>query len=106
MTNSKRSDELLRMALEQAVSKGYLHQVPVDHPIITRGLAAVDEVQATSEPEKNEWPHWANWRLVLNDSDENAAVIYFTRKPTYAEKKAFCAIAGVIPDSVESEERI
>lgn len=100
---TRRSDELLKQAFEDAVAKGYLHQVPVEHPIITRGMIAVDEKQEDSE--LVEWPHWANWRLVLAEGDE-ASAVYFMRKPTYADKKAFCAIAGISPEKVEAEERL
>ena len=101
--NTRRSDELLKQAFEDAVKKGYLHQVPLEHPIITRGMVAIDEEQ--KESELVEWPHWANWRLVLAEGDE-ASAVYFMRKPTYAEKKAFCAIAGISPEKVEAEERL
>lgn len=105
--NTRRSDELLKQALEDAVAKGYLHQIPVNHPIITRGLDAVDEQQKEQgqNQEEREWPHWANWRLVLGEGEETQ-VIFFRRKPTYAEKKAFCAAAGVSPERVEAEERL
>lgn len=105
-TNSRRSDELLKKALEDAVNKGILHQVPIEHPILVRGLVAVDEPEEPEkEPELAEWPHWANWRLILSEGDE-ASAVYFTRKPTYAEKKAFCAIAGISPEKVEAEEKL
>ena len=103
--NTRRSDELLKQALEDAVAKGYLHQVPLEHPILTRGLVAVDDTQETKNAELVEWPHWANWRLILSEGDE-ASAVYFIRKPTYAEKKAFCAIAGISPEKVEAEERL
>lgn len=106
--NTRRSDELLKQALEDAEAKGYLHQIPLEHPILTRGLVAVDEVEETSseKTELVEWPHWANWRLVLLQHGEDAKVVYFTRKPSYAEKKAFCAIAGISPEELEVEERL
>lgn len=105
--NTRRSDELLIKALNDATNKGYLHQIPLEHPILTRGLTALDE-QQNEEKEKQderEWPHWANWRLTLG-AGEHLQAVYFIRKPTYQEKKAFCAAAGVSPENVELEERL
>lgn len=106
--NTRRSDELLKQALEDAVAKGYLHNIDPSHPIMKRGLEVVDEQQEREEKaaEPCEWPHWANWRLVLLQHGEDAKVVYFTRKPSYAEKKAFCAIAGISPEDLEVEERL
>ena len=104
-----KADDLFREALELAAERGYLHEVAPDHPMFVRGVAALekqDEAETTSEKtELVEWPHWANWRLILAEGDE-ASAVYFTRKPTYAEKKAFCAIAGISPEKAEAEERL
>ena len=105
--NTRRSDELLMKALNDATDKGYLHQIPLDHPILARGLTALDEQQSEEKEEQDmrEWPHWANWRLTLG-AGEHLQAVYFIRKPTYQEKKAFCAAAGVSPETVELEERL
>lgn len=117
---SRRSDELLMKALQDATDKGYLHQIPLDHPILTRGLSAMDKkeeadmaaakAEALAEEARRaaelvEWPHWGNYRLILGEGEQLQAV-YFGRKPTYQEKKAFCAAAGVSPEKVEIEERL
>lgn len=104
--NTRRSDELLKEALEQAAAKGYLHEIPMEHPVLVRGLAYLDELEAENKAAhtEREWPHWANYRLVLG-AGEDTQVVFFRRKPTYQEKKAFCAAAGVSPEQVETEER-
>ena len=104
---SRRSDELLMKALQDAVSKGILHDVNPNHPILTRGLDALDNQQKeeTEKQDEREWPHWANWRLTLG-AGEHLQAVFFIRKPTYQEKKAFCAAAGVSPENVELEERL
>lgn len=46
---------------------------------------------------------WAAWRLVIRTGD-NPAVVFFTRQPTYAERKAFAAAAKVpVVDAVVEE---
>lgn len=46
---------------------------------------------------------WAAWRLVLRTGD-NPAVVFFSRQPTYAERKAFAAAAKVpVADAVVEE---
>lgn len=47
---------------------------------------------------------WAAWRLVLR-TGANPAIIYFTRKPTYAECKAFARAASVPVGDAIIEER-
>lgn len=47
---------------------------------------------------------WAAWRLVLR-SGENPAVVFFSRQPTYAERKAFAAAAKVPVADALVEER-
>lgn len=47
---------------------------------------------------------WAAWRLVLRTGD-NPAVVFFSRQPTYAERKAFAAAAKVPVADALVEER-
>lgn len=56
--------------------------------------------------DENGWlsESWAAWRLVLRTGD-NPAVIYFSRKPTYAESKAFAKAAAVPFADAVIEER-
>lgn len=105
MTAKSAADLLFEEALQHAIKHGYWHQTPAAKQIADRGLASIDQEESTST-ELVEWPHWANWRLVLGEGDECATAVYFTRKPTYAEKKAFCALAGISPEKVEAEERL
>ena len=47
---------------------------------------------------------WAAWRLVLRTGD-NPSVVFFSREPTYAERKAFAAAAKVPVVDAVAEER-
>ena len=47
---------------------------------------------------------WAAWRLVLRTGD-NPSVVFFSREPTYAERKAFAAAAKVPVSDAVVEER-
>lgn len=47
---------------------------------------------------------WAAWRLVLRGG-ENPSVVFFTREPTYAERKAFAAAAKIPVAHAVAEER-
>lgn len=117
-TDSRRADELFEEAIQHAIKEGYWHQTPAAESIAKRGIKAIEEkdakeaaaAEALAEEARRaaelvEWPHWGNYRLVLGEGD-NTQVVYFRRKPTYAEKKAFCAAAGVSPESVDTEERL
>lgn len=46
---------------------------------------------------------WAAWRLVLRTGN-NPAMVFFSREPTYAERKAFAAAAKIpVVDAVVEE---
>lgn len=62
------------------------------------------EARVTAEEEGPGWPEWATWRVQLPGS--TPSVVYFTRKPQYAELKAFAAAAGVAVDACRAEERV
>lgn len=117
-TDSRRADELFEEAIQHAIKEGYWHQTPAAGVIAGRGIKSLDEKDAREKEaaevlaeearraaELVEWPHWANYRLVLGEG-EDVQSVYFGRKPTYQEKKAFCAAAGVSPEKVEIEERL
>lgn len=59
-----------------------------------------------SEMDEHGWieESWAAWRLVLRDG-ENPSVVFFSREPTYAERKAFAAAAKVPVASAVAEAR-
>ena len=57
----------------------------------------IDEQGWISEP-------WAAWRVTLTTGD-NPSVVYFSRKPTYAECKAFARAAGIPADQAIATER-
>lgn len=109
-------------ALEKALSNGDWLQSPLCLEISKLGLEALkrrDQLVAEAENDNAEptradatdmddqgWisDGWAAWRLVLR-SGENPSVVFFSRKPTYAERKAFAAAAKVPVVDVIEEER-
>lgn len=68
----------------------------------TGGAAPVDP----SDMDEHGWidESWAAWRLVLRTGD-NPSVVFFSREPTYAERKAFAAAAKIPVASAIAEER-
>ena len=65
--------------------------------------AGAVEANVAGEEEGPGWPEWATWRVQLPGS--TPSVVYFSRKPQYAELKAFAGAAGVAPDACMAEER-
>lgn len=67
-------------------------------------LSSGTEANVAAEEEGPGWPEWANWRLQLPGSIPS--VVYFHRRPQYAELKAFAGVAGIAPNDCTVEERI
>lgn len=115
-------EEAAANAVEQALSNGQWIHMPVSHKVAEMGLDALkrrDELAKAEEAGPGEaspadvtdiddqgWisDSWAAWRLVLRSGD-NPAVVYFTRQPTYAERKAFAAAAKIPVAHAVAEER-
>lgn len=116
-------EEKAAEALEKALANGEWLNSPFSLEISKIGLEALkrrDELEASAvngngpearqtdggDIDENGWLNesWAAWRLVLR-TGENPSVIYFSRKPTYAECKAFARAALVPVAEAVIEER-
>lgn len=104
-------------AVLQAISSGEWLNSPLATYVYEKGLEGLkrraeetQQSQATradaTDIDDQGWidENWAAWRLVIR-SGENPAVVFFTRQPTYAERKAFAAAAKVPVTDAVVEER-
>lgn len=115
-------EEKAANALEKALENGDWLKSDFARDVFSMGLGAMqrrEDLAAAAENDNNEptradvtdmddqgWINdgWAAWRLVLR-SGENPSVVFFSRKPTYAERKAFAAAAKVPVSEVIEEAR-
>ena len=103
-------------AVLKAIDSGQWLDSPLAGYVYEKGLAGLkrraeeaQQSQATradaTDIDDQGWidESWAAWRLVLRNGD-NPAVVFFSREPTYAERKAFAAAAKVpVADAVVEE---
>lgn len=120
MSTEKTMEQLAADAVRKTLERGDWIHMPVAAQIAKMGMdelvrqaelakETVEGLPTQADPsdiDDQGWVSdgWAAWRLVLRDG-ENPAVVYFSREPTYAERKAFAAAAKVPVASAVAEAR-
>lgn len=110
---SKSLDDIAEDAVKQVIGEEWAQSELTDYlrRMVFYALQKCGETGAAtkvdpSEMDEHGWieESWAAWRLVLRDGG-NPSVVFFSREPTYAERKAFAAAAKVPVASAVAEAR-